>query len=162
MASPHPDWHVAQLNVARLHQRLDHPDTAEFVAALDHVNALAESSPGFVWRLTDDSGLSSSYVQATDDPLDIINLSVWETIEQLHDFVFRTGHTEYLRRRREWFQRLDEAYLVCWWVPAGEVPTVEEALDRLARLRRDGVSDEAFTMRDRRPAPITARSGRAP
>jgi hypothetical protein len=149
------DWHLAQLNVARLHQPLDHPDTAEFVAALDHVNALAESSPGFVWRLTDESGQSSSYVHTTDDPLDIINLSVWESMEQLHDFVFRTGHTEYLRRRREWFQRVEEAYLVCWWMRAGEVPTVEEALDRLTRLRRDGVSDEAFTMRDRRPAPST-------
>jgi hypothetical protein len=162
MASAHRDWHLAELNIARLHQPLDHPDTAEFVAALDHVNALAEASPGFVWRLTDESGQSSSYVQTTDDPLDIINLSVWETMEQLLDFVFRTGHTEYLRRRREWFRRVDEAYLVCWWVPAGEVPTVEEALGRLTRLRREGVSDDAFTMRDRRPAPAGARSGRAP
>jgi hypothetical protein len=151
----HPGWHLAELNIARLHQPLDHPDTAEFVAALDHVNALAEASPGFVWRLTDESGQSSSYVQTTDDPLDIINLSVWDTLEHLHDFVFRTGHTEYVRRRREWFQRVDEAYLVCWWVPADHVPTVDEALDRLARLRREGVSDDAFTMRDRRPAPST-------
>jgi Domain of unknown function (DUF3291) len=162
MASAHPEWHLAELNIGRLHEPLDHPDTAEFVAALDHVNALAEASPGFVWRLTDESGLSSSYVQTTDDPLDVINLSVWETIEQLHEFVFRTGHTDYLRRRREWFQLVDEADLVCWWVPAGHVPTVEEAFDRLARLRHDGVSDDAFTMRDRRPAPVEARSGRAP
>ena len=153
MASEHPDWHLAELNVAQLRRPLDHPDTAEFVAALDHVNGLAEGSPGFVWRLTDESGLSSSYVRASEDPLEIINLSVWETIEQLHDFVFKTGHTEYLRPRREWFQRLDEASLVCWWVPAGYVPTVEEAIERLARLRRDGVSDEAFTMRERRPTP---------
>jgi hypothetical protein len=153
MASDHPDWHLAELNVARLRQPLDHPDTAEFVAALDHVNALAEASTGFVWRLTDSSGLSSSYVRASADPLEIINLAVWETIEQLHEFVFKTGHAEYLRRRREWFQRLDDAYLVCWWVPAGHVPTVDEAMGRLARLRRDGVGDEAFTMRDRRPAP---------
>lgn len=157
MASEHPDWHLAELNVARLRQPLDHPDTAEFVAALDHINALAEGSPGFVWRLTDESGLSSSYVRASADPLEIINLAVWETIEQLHDFVFKTGHAEYLRRRREWFQRLDEAYLVCWWVPAGEVPTVEEAMQRLGALRRDGVSDTAFTMRDRRPAPAAVR-----
>jgi hypothetical protein len=155
MASAHPGWQLAELNIGRLHQPLDHPDTAEFVAALDHVNALAEAAPGFVWRLTDESGLSSSYVQTTDDPLDVINLSVWETIEQLHDFVFRTAHTEYLRRRREWFRRADEAYLVCWWVPAGEMPAIEEALDRLARLRRQGVSDDAFTMRDQRPAPST-------
>jgi Domain of unknown function (DUF3291) len=146
-------WHLAELNIGRLHQPLDHPDTAEFVAALDHVNALAEAAPGFVWRLTDESGLSSSYVRASDDPLVVINLSVWETVEQLHDFVFRTGHTEYLRRRREWFQKLVDAFLVCWWVPADHVPTVDEAMERLALLRRDGVSDDAFTMRDHRPAP---------
>ena len=152
-----PDWQLAQLNVARLRQPLEHPDTAEFVAALDPINELAESSPGFVWRLTDESGQSSSYVRADDDPLVIVNLSVWRTPDDLHDFVFRTAHTAFLRRRREWFERMAEAFLVCWWVPAGHVPSVDEALDRLARLRRDGVSDDAFTLRERRPAPpVTA------
>ena len=149
-----PNWHFAQYNIARLHQPLDHPATADFVAGLDEVNALAESSPGFVWRLTDDAtGLSSSYVRAYDDPLMIINLSVWETPEHLQDFVYRSTHTSFLRRRREWFVKLDDAYLVCWWIPAGQVPSVEEAVERLERLRRDGVSDEAFTLRDLRPAP---------
>jgi Domain of unknown function (DUF3291) len=147
-------WHFAQYNIGRLHQPLDHPATAEFVDALDEVNALAESSPGFVWRLTDDAtGLSSSYVRAYDDPLMVINLSVWETPGHLEDFVYRSTHTSFLRRRREWFQKLDAAYLVCWWIPAGLVPSVEEAVERLERLRRDGVSDEAFTLRDLRPAP---------
>jgi Domain of unknown function (DUF3291) len=147
-------WHFAQYNIGRLHQPLDHPATAEFVAALDEVNALAESSPGFVWRLTDDAtGLSSSYVRAYDDPLMVINLSVWETPEQLQDFVYRSTHTSFLRRRREWFEKLDAAYLVCWWIPAGQVPNVEEAVERLERLRRDGVSDEAFTLRELRPEP---------
>ena len=149
-----PNWHFAQYNIARLHQPLDHPATADFVAGLDEVNALAESSPGFVWRLTDDAtGLSSSYVRAYDDPLMIINLSVWETPEHLQDFVYRSTHTSFLRRRREWFVKLDDSYLVCWWIPAGQVPSVEEAVERLERLRRDGVSDEAFTLRDLRPAP---------
>jgi hypothetical protein len=148
-----PGWHLAELNVAQLRQPLDHPDTAEFVGALDGINDLAESSPGFVWRLVDDSGLSSSYVRAADDPLFIINLSVWESPELLHDFVFQTAHTPFLRRRREWFERMGEAFLVCWWVPVGHRPTVDEALDRLGRLRRDGVTDDAFTLRDRRPAP---------
>ena len=152
-------WHLAEFNVARLHQPLDHPDTAEFVAALDEVNALAEAAPGFVWRLTDESGQSSSYVRADEDPLLIINLSVWRTPDELHDFVFHTAHSGFLRRRREWFQRMAEAYLVCWWVPAGEVPSVDEALERLARLRRDGVSEHAFTLRDRRLPPATARLG---
>ncbi len=151
-----PNWRLAQLNVARLRQPLDHPDTAKFVASLDDVNALAESSPGFVWRLTDDAGQSSSYVRADEDPLVIINLSVWESPDALHEFVFRTGHAAFLRRRREWFARMDDAYLVCWWVPAGHVPSVEEALDRLAALRRDGVSGDAFTLRDRRPKPYQA------
>jgi hypothetical protein len=149
-----PIWHFAQYNVGRLHRPLDDPATAGFVAGLDEVNALAESSPGFVWRLTDDaSGLSSSYVRAYDDPLMIINLTVWETPEHLQDFVYRSAHTSFLRRRREWFVKLDDAYLACWWIPAGQVPSVEEAVERLERLRRDGVSDEAFTLRDLRPAP---------
>ena len=155
-----PDWHLAELNVARLRQPLDHPDTAEFVAALDTINALAESSPGFVWRLTDETGQSSSYVRADDDPLVIINLSVWESPEHLHDFVFHTAHTPFLRRRREWFDRMSQAVLVCWWVPTGHVPTVDESLDRLARLRREGVSDGAFTLRDRRPRPAVRAASR--
>ncbi len=147
------DWHFAELNIGRLHEPLDHPATSEFVAALDEINALAEAAPGFVWRLKDEAtGLSSSSVQADDDPLSIINLSVWETPEQLHDYVYRTAHTPFLRRRREWFQKL-ELFLVCSWVPAGHVPTVAEAMAKLEQLGREGPSDEAFTLRDRRPAP---------
>jgi Domain of unknown function (DUF3291) len=152
-----PPWQFAEYNIARLRQPLDHPATAEFVAGLDEVNAIAETSPGFVWRLKDDdTGLSSSYVRAYDDPLLIINLTVWETPEHLQEFVYRSAHTSFLRRRREWFEKLDDAYLVCWWIPAGDVPTVEEAVERLERLRADGVSDDAFTLRDLRPAPSTS------
>jgi hypothetical protein len=147
-----PSWHLAQFNVARLHQPLDHPDTADFVAALGQINEVAETSPGFVWRLTDESGQSSSYVVVYDDPLMIINFSVWETPEALADFVYHSAHTPFLRRRREWFRRMTEAYLVCWWVPAGEIPTVDDALARLDKLRADGVSDDAFTLRDVRPS----------
>jgi Domain of unknown function (DUF3291) len=149
------EWHFAQFNIARLHEPLDHPDTADFVANLDRVNAVAEGAPGFVWRLTDDSGQSSSYVRAYDDPLMIINLSVWESPDQLQDFVYRGAHSPILRRRREWFEKMAEAYLVCWWVPAGTVPTVADAVARLERLRTEGVSDDAFTLRDLRPAPST-------
>lgn len=146
-------WHFAELNIGRLHEPLDHPATKEFVDALDEINALADAAPGFVWRLKDEAtGLSSSYVQADDDPLNIVNLSVWESPEQLHDYVYRTAHTPFLRRRREWFQKV-ELFLVCWWVPAGHRPTVAEAMARLAQLGRDGPTDEAFTLRDRRPAP---------
>jgi hypothetical protein len=149
-----PAWHLAQFNIARLLQPLDHPATAEFVANLDRINAIAEAAPGFVWRLKDDdTGLSSSYVRAYEDPMVIINFSVWESPEQLQEFVYRSDHTAFLRRRREWFEKMGEAYLVCWWVPGGYVPTVEEAVERLERLRAEGPSDEAFTLRDLRPAP---------
>jgi hypothetical protein len=152
-------WHLAELNIGRLREPLTHPATKEFVDALDEINALAESSPGFVWRLTDEAtGRSSSYVQTGGDPLEIVNLSTWETPEQLHDFVYRTAHTPYLRRRRAWFQRV-ELFLVCWWVPAGHRPSVDEAMARLAQLGREGPSDAAFTLRDVRPAPaVTAAS----
>jgi hypothetical protein len=149
-------WQLAQFNIARLRQPLDHADTAPFVDALDMVNALAESSPGFVWRLQDESGQSSSYVRAYDDPLMIINLSVWETPDALRDFVFRTGHTDFLRRRRAWFERMDDAWLVCWWVAAGAMPSVEDAIERLDRLHRDGPTADAFTLRDAFPSPTTA------
>ncbi len=146
--------HLAQFNIARLLQPLDHPATAEFVGNLDRINTIAEAAPGFVWRLKDDdSGLSSSYVRAYEDPLLIINFSVWESPEQLQEFVYRSDHTAFLRRRREWFEKMAEAYFVCWWVPAGYVPTVEEAVARLERLRTEGPSDEAFTLRDIRRAP---------
>lgn len=146
--------HLAQFNIARLLHPLDHPATAEFVANLDRINEVAEAAPGFVWRLKDDdTGLSSSYVRAYEDPLLIINFSVWESPEQLQDFVYRSDHTAFLRRRREWFEKMAEAYVVCWWVPAGSVPTVEEAVARLERLRTEGPSDDAFTLRDLRPAP---------
>jgi hypothetical protein len=151
------DWHFAELNVGRLHEPLDHPATREFVAALEEINALAEASPGFVWRLMDEAtGLSSSFVRTDGDPLTVINLSVWETPEQLHDYVYRSAHTPFLRRRREWFQKV-EVFLVCWWVPAGHVPSVEESMAKLEQLRLDGPSDDAFTLHDRRPRPtVTA------
>jgi hypothetical protein len=146
-------FHLAQFNIARLLQPLDHPDTAQFVANLDQVNAIAEAAPGFVWRLKDDdTGLSSSYVRAYEDPLVIINFSVWESPELLQDFVYRSDHTAFLRRRREWFEKMSEAYVVCWWVRAGYIPTVDEAVARLEQLRAEGPSDEAFTLRDVRPA----------
>lgn len=150
---PVANWHLAELNIGRLHHPIDHPATAEFTAALDEINELADSSPGFVWRLKDEeTGLSSSYVQTDGDPLNIVNLSVWETPEHLHHFVYRTAHTPFLRRRREWFQKV-EVFLVCWWVPAGHLPSVDEATDRLRRLERDGPGDEAFSLRDIRPVP---------
>lgn len=143
--------HFAVLNVARLRRALDDEANAEFVSALGPVNELAESSPGFVWRLVDDDGQSSSYVTVYDDPLMIINLSVWESAVALQDYVYRTEHNDYLRRRREWFEpRNGRVDIACWWTPVGELPTAEEAVGRLDHLRAHGPSDVAFGLRDPR------------
>jgi hypothetical protein len=143
-----PLRHVAELNIARLHHPLDATENAEFVAALGPINALAEVSDGFVWRLQDESGASSSYVRVDglDDPLVIVNYSIWRDLAALHHFVARTGHVAYLRRRREWFAPADEPTTVCWWVPAGTVPPVEEGYRRLVHLRTHGPSPEGWPL----------------
>ena len=145
-------WHLAQLNVARLRAPLDDPLIADFVDNLEHVNALGERSPGYVWRLQTDAG-DATAVRAFDDPLTILNLTVWTSVEALGDFAYRSGHLAFLRRKREWFERAVEAHLVMWWVPAGHLPTVEEALGRLEDLRTNGASARAFTFRSPQAPP---------
>ena len=139
-------WHLAQLNIGRMVAPIDAPEVAEFVANLEPINALADRSPGFVWRLQTDAGNATS-IHAFDDERLLLNMSVWESIETLRAFAYTSAHTGVLRRRAEWFERLAEAHLVLWWVPAGHIPTVEEAVDRLEQLRRDGPSPAAFTFR---------------
>ncbi len=139
-------WHLAQLNVGRMVAPTTAPEIAEFMAALDPVNALADAAPGFVWRLQTEEG-NATDIHAFDDELMLLNMSVWESIETLRAFTYTTAHTDVLRRRREWFERLEVAHLVLWWVPAGQVSTAAEAIDRLERLRRDGPTPAAFTFR---------------
>ena len=146
-------WHLDQLNIGRLRAEVDDPSIAEFMDNLDPINALAEASPGFVWRLQTDEGNATAIRAFADDPLLVLNLSVWESMESLADFAYRSAHTPFLRRRGEWFERLGEVYLVLWWIPAGTVPTVDEALDRLDHLKRIGPSPEAFTFRQPFPHP---------
>lgn len=133
-------FHVTQLNIGRLHHALDSEETAEFNVALGPINALAEATPGFVWRLVDDDGQSSSHVRlpGEDDPLMIVNMSVWADLAALEHFMYRSGHAMYLKRRREWFERSDEATSVCWWIPAGELPELADAHRRLLHLREHG------------------------
>jgi hypothetical protein len=139
-------FELAQFNVARPLAPLESGVMAEFMGALDSVNALAQAAPGFVWRLQDDSGNATALHPMGPDV--IVNMSVWRDIDSLSDFVHRSGHVDYLRRRREWFQRIAEAYVVLWWVPAGHRPTVEEGVGRLLRLRAEGPSAGAFTFRE--------------
>nr|WP_165987048.1 DUF3291 domain-containing protein [Streptomyces sp. YIM 98790] len=146
--------HLAQVNIARLIAPLESPQLAGFVARLPEINALAERSPGFVWRMVDDKGADSTGLRpdVTDDML-LINCSVWESVEALHDYAYRSAHLRVMARRREWFERPAEAHQALWWVPAGHRPTVAEAMDRIALLRRHGPTPHAFTFRHRFPAP---------
>jgi hypothetical protein len=145
-------WHIAQLNVATAVAPLDSPELADFMAALDGINALAEASPGFVWRFMSDTG-NATDVRASDDPKFIVNMSVWRSVEALFEFVYRSVHTKVMGRRREWFGKPDQAYQVLWWVPADHRPSLAEALDRLEHLRQHGPTPHAFTFKDRYPAP---------
>jgi len=148
------DWQLAQANIARAVAPMDDPAMAEFMALLDSVNALAESSPGFVWRLKSDSG-NATDIPITDDPMEILNLSVWESADALFDFVYRTRHTPVMARRREWFEMPARPHMVLWWVEAGHRPTVAEAIARLDLLAGKGPMPDAFTFKQRFPAPET-------
>ena len=138
--------HLAQVNIARLRAPLDTPLLADFVALLDPINALADESPGFVWRLQTEDGDATAIRAFADDRL-IINMSVWESIEALAEFAFRGRHVDVMRRRREWFERLRDAYVCLWWVPAGHTPSIAEARERLEHLREHGPTAHAFTFR---------------
>lgn len=144
--------HLAQINIARLKAPFDAPETAEFVANLGRINALAEASPGFVWRPVDEP---PEVPPAFDDPMLVANLSVWEDLESLAAFVYRSGHRDVLRRRREWFLETP-VHMALWWVPAAYRPLESEGKARLELLARMGPSPEAFTFRDPFPAPGAA------
>jgi len=137
--------HLAQLNVAQLAHPLDHPDLASFVDNLDAVNAVADAAPGFVWRLQEESGNATDVRPWGDDM--IVNLSVWDGLDALRDYVFGADHAAVLRRRRQYFVPMESASLALWWVPAGHIPDLEEARDRLDHLDRHGPSAYAFTLR---------------
>jgi hypothetical protein len=141
--------HLAQVNVARLRAPIDSPETRAFVAALDPVNARADASPGFVWRLQTEDG-NATAIQPFDDPHVIVNLSVWTSIEALEAFAYHDeGHRAVLKRRGEWFERHREAHTALWWIPQGTIPTIADAVDRLAYLRENGPTQRAFTFRER-------------
>jgi heme-degrading monooxygenase HmoA len=148
-----PDgWHLAQVNIALPREPLDAPLLADFVAALAPVNAVADASPGFVWRLQTEDGDATAIRAFGDDRL-IVNMSVWQSLEALRAFVYGDAHAAVLRRRREWFVRLGQPETALWWVPAGTTPGLEDAEERLAHLRAHGATPRAFTLREPAPAP---------
>jgi heme-degrading monooxygenase HmoA len=142
-----PVFHLAQLNIAKLVAPIDSPELADFVENLDRINALGESSPGFVWRLTGD-GNDATSLRPFPDPDIIVNMTVWESKEALHAFTYKSDHTAFIRRRREWFVATDEAMVVLWHIPVGHEPSLEEARERLNHLRTHGSTEFAFTFRD--------------
>jgi len=145
-------FEIAQLNVGRAVAPLEDAVMADFMNWLDEINALAERSPGFVWRLQGDNGNNTS-PKVSDDPWFIVNLSVWSSIDALYDFTYRSDHKTVFKRRHEWFERLGRPSTVLWWLPAGTVPSVEEALARLDQLATLGPTPEAFTFKEHFPPP---------
>jgi hypothetical protein len=153
------DFVLAQVNVARLLAPLDSPALAGFVAALEPVNALADAAPGFVWRLQTGDGNATGIRAFEWDQAGhagvLVNMSVWESAEALAGFVYSPGHRQVLRRRREWFDRMDEPYTALWWLPRGQLPTVADAESRIRTLRACGPTPEAFTLKVHFPPPGT-------
>ena len=141
-------YHLAQINIARLLAPIDDPQIADFVANLDRINALGDNWPGNVWRLQTEDG-DATAMRVFDDPMFIINMTVWESIEALFEFTYSSDHVDIFRRRGEWFEKMEKPHLVMWWVPAGHIPTVEEAKEKLEYIEQRGPTPEAFTFKKR-------------
>ncbi len=144
-------YQLAQLNIAELKYPLESPELADFVDNLERINALAESSPGFVWRLQTEEGDATAIDHFGDGML--VNMSVWRCPEDLHDFVYNSEHLAFLRRKQEWFGRVASGHMVLWWIPAGQLPTLEEAEEKLGQLREQGPTASAFTPKQTFPSP---------
>jgi hypothetical protein len=145
-------YHLAQLNIGRLSRPLDHPEIADFVNGLDHINRLAEASPGFVWRLQSAAG-NATDIPWSADPLEIVNMSVWTSPEELKNYVYRSEHLDFYLRRADWFERPSRPHYALWWIPAGAIPTLDEARERLEHYRTYGATPHAFWFGKLFPAP---------
>ncbi len=137
-------YHIAQVNIGRIRAELTDPIMSGFVNRLDEINALADASPGFVWRLKTEEN-NATYLRPFEDERTLLNMSVWESVESLRHFVYKTMHVELLRQRYAWFERFSGAYAALWWVPIGHIPGIDEAKQRIAHLDRNGPSEFAFT-----------------
>jgi hypothetical protein len=146
--------HLAQINIGRMKGPLDGPAMAGFMARLEDLNALADGSDGFVWRLQGDAG-NNTYLRPYEDERIIVNMSVWESIDQLRAYVYGSAHAEILKQRRDWFEKFEGAMVALWWIPAGHIPTVDDAKRRLASLEQHGPTQFAFTFKTTFP-PIVA------
>ena len=145
--------HLAQINVARMLAPIDDLVMADFVGQLPPINALAEKSPGFVWRLQSESGDATS-IKVYDDDMIIINLTVWENVEALREYVYKSAHSGVLRDRKRWFEKFDGPYYALWWISAGHLPDPQEGKARLEHLRDHGDTPYAFSFKNVFPVPI--------
>jgi Domain of unknown function (DUF3291) len=143
-------YQIAQVNIGRIRAQLDDSLMAGFVARLDEINALADNAPGFVWRLQTPEG-NNTYLRPYEDDRMLLNMSVWESVEALKHYVYKTAHAELLRQRHEWFEKI-AVYAALWWVPAGHLPGVDEAKKRIAYLEAHGATQFAFTFKAVFPA----------
>jgi len=146
-------FHLAQVNIGRFRAPIGDPIMQGFRDQLGPINAIADRTPGFVWRLQTDDGDATAIRPDTSDPLMAINMSVWESLESLRQFVYQSAHVGPMRDRRQWFEPIDGPIQALWWVPAGHIPTVAEAWDKLRILKERGPSADAFTFRAPFPAP---------
>ncbi|GGJ23952.1 DUF3291 domain-containing protein [Deinococcus roseus] len=137
---------LAQVNIGRLLAPIDSPQLAGFVSRLDEINALAESTPGFVWRLTGE-GNDATSLRPYEDEMIIVNMSVWSDLESLKNYTYKSDHVQVMKDRKQWFEHMKEAYMVLWWIEDNHLPTVFEARDRLEHLRKHGPTPQAFTFR---------------
>jgi hypothetical protein len=135
--------HIAQLNIGRFRYQTDDLRMATFMTNLDRINALAERSAGFVWRLKDDSN-NATAIRPVSDPTMAVNLSVWESVEALERFVWATVHKQFYNRKGDWFEKHATPHFVMWTIPSRHIPDLEEAMGRLAHLTAHGDSDFAF------------------
>jgi hypothetical protein len=140
-----PRYHLAQLNLAKMKFAIDDPGMSGFVARLDDINALADSAAGFVWRLQTEEGDATGIDFFGTDCL--VNMSVWTDLDSLHNYIYRSAHNEVMALRKQWFDRMTEAYSVLWWVAENHIPTLEEASERLECLRLQGPGPGAFTFK---------------
>jgi len=150
---PNARFHLAQINIGRIRAPLDDPLMDGFTSELERINALAEASPGFVWRLKTPEGDATSIRSFEDDRI-LVNMSVWESVEALHRYVYEGPHLGLLRDRREWFLPFEGPMLTLWWISVGHLPTVEEAKGKLEELGRNGPTASAFTFKKLFAAPV--------
>ena len=139
---------LAQVNIARMLAPMDSPVMSDFVANLDPINRLAESSPGFVWRLKDDTN-NATAIKVFDDEFLIINMSVWDSIDSLFNYVYKSDHVRVFKRKSEWFERMPEMHMALWYIEPGQYPTPQQAEERIAYLRTNGETPFAFSFKKR-------------